>query len=358
MALVKLAVVGAGAMGAKHAELVRAHEACRLVGVCDADPNRRGAADACGVPFHRCVEELIEREEPDGIIIATPNAEHACVAEICAASSVHILVEKPVADTIEQAQRIIAASRRCGIAVLVGHHRRHNPLVQKARELVHRGELGELVGVSVLWALLKPDEYFETAWRRERPGGGPLLINLIHELDTLRFICGDVDSVFAQTSSKTRDLVVEDSLSISLNFKNGALGTLLASDATAAPWSYEASTCENPMYYHAAENCCHFLGTSGSLAFPRMELWRYGNKAQRGWCQPMECERIEVERADPLKLQLAHFCRVVRGEEEPLVNAEEGTRSLALTLAVGESGERGAPVNPSTLLPGGRPANR
>ena len=350
---VRLAVIGVGLIGAKHAQLVRAHAMCSLVGICDVDPGRKAVADALGAPFYGSAEELIEREQPSGAIIATPNAHHAGVAEICAKRSVHVLIEKPIAATLGQAQRIIETASTCGIQVLVGHHRRHNPLTRKARELVRGGTLGRLVGVSVLWALLKPDEYFEVGWRRKRPGGGPLLINLIHDLDSLRFICGEIREVSARTSSAVRGFEVEDSLSISISFDNGALGTVLASDATPAAWSYEATVGENPSYFHTDENCYHFLGTSASLAFPRMELWRYADETRKGWEHPMERLHIEVDAADPLKIQLEHFCRVVRGEEEPLVDARDGARSLAVALAIQESALRGISINPSTLFPDG-----
>ena len=78
------------------------------------------------------------------------------------------------------------------------------------------GALGKLVAVSMLWALLKPADYFDVEWRRRRPGGGPTLINLIHELDTLRFVCGEIRQVYAQASSEARNLEVEDSLAISI----------------------------------------------------------------------------------------------------------------------------------------------
>ena len=350
MERVRLAVAGAGLIGAKHAALVGASEACDLVGICDTDPARKSVADGLGVPFYRSADELVERQQPAGVIIATPNAEHAAVAVVCAQRGAHLLIEKPVADSLDQAQRIAAVATEQGISVLVGHHRRHNPLVQKARDLVRSGALGKLVGFSVLWTLLKPEAYFDVAWRRERPGGGPLLINLIHDLDSLRFICGETATVYAQTSSATRGFAVEDSLSISLTMASGALGTILASDATPAVWSYEATTAENPLYFHAAENCYHFVGTEASLAFPQMELWRYADPNQRGWEQPVERRQLEVAAADPLKAQLEHFCRVIRGDDDPLVCAEDGMRSLALALAVQKSAETGLPVAPATLL--------
>lgn len=350
---VRLAVIGAGLIGVRHAELVRAQAMCSLVGICDVDAGRKAVADALGVPFYRSAKELIEREQPSGAIIATPNAHHAAVAETCAKRSVHVLIEKPIADTLVQAQRIVETASNCGTLVLVGHHRRHNPLAQKARELVRGGTLGRLIGVSVLWALMKPAEYFEVGWRRRRPGGGPLLINLIHDLDSLRFICGEIGQVYARTSSAVREFDVEDSLSISISFDNGALGTVLASDATPAAWSYEAASGENPSYFHTNENCYYFLGTSASLAFPKMELWRYTDETRKGWEHPMERLHIEVDAVDPLKAQLEHFCRVVRGEEKPVVDARDGARSLSVALAVQESALKGIAINPSTLFPDG-----
>jgi predicted dehydrogenase len=118
---------------------------CSLVGICDTDRSRKRVADGCRVPFYASAEALIEREKPSGAIIATSNAHHASVAEVCAKRSVHVLIEKPIADSIERAQHIVETTQNCGIRVLVGHHRRYNPLVLKARELVREGALGKLV---------------------------------------------------------------------------------------------------------------------------------------------------------------------------------------------------------------------
>ena len=347
---VRLGVVGTGLMGARHVELVQACDMCSLVGICDVDSSRKTIADALNVPFCRTPEDLIEREKPSGVIIATPNAHHAVIAEVFAKRSVHMLIEKPIADTLPQAMRIAETANHSGARVLVGHHRRHSPLTQKARELVRSGALGQLIGVSVLWALMKPEEYFDVEWRRERHVGGPLLINLIHDLDSLRFICGEIREVYARTSSAIREFDVEDSLSISIAFDNGALGSVLASDATPAAWSYEATVGENPRYFRTNENCYHFLGTKASLAFPTMQFWRYADPSRKGWEHPMEQSRIAVNAADPLEIQLEHFCRVVRGEEEPVMNAREGVQSLAVAIAVQKSASKGRPIDPSTLL--------
>lgn len=355
MKQLRTAVIGVGLIGTRHAQLIAGHDRCALAAICDADPSRRAIADRFGVPFYTSAEELLEREQPSGAIIATPNAQHASVAEVCAQGGVHLLIEKPIADSMQAAQRIIQATDRAGVRVLVGYHRRHNPLVLKTRALVREGVLGRLVGVSVLWALTKPDDYFQVGWRSQQPGGGPTLINLVHDLDTLRFVCGEITEVYAQMRSDVRGFPVEDSLSISLTFASGALGTVLASDAAAAPWSYEATTGENPHYFHTDENCYHFLGTAGSLAFPALELWRYPDPARRGWQHPLERVRVAVEPWDPLQAQLDHFCRVVAGEEEPLLDAADGARSLAVALAVQESARTGELIRSESVQWDSRP---
>ena len=340
----RIAVIGSGLIGSRHAELVSRHAACSLVAICDVDVGRRQVAEELNVPFYEDLEALLERESPEGAIIATPNDSHAAIAEACARRSVHVLIEKPIAGTIADANAITRVADEGRNQVLVGHHRRHNPLITRTRSIVRGGALGRLVGVSVLWALLKPDAYFRAGWRRTPPGGGPTVINLIHELDSLRYICGEITHVFAQASSAVRGFEVEDALSIALSFEDGALGSVLASDAAAAPWSYEATTAENPYYFHIDENCYHFLGTKGSLAFPRMELWQYADVEKAGWQHPIRRTTESVEPADPLEAQLEHFCRVTRGEELPIVDARDATRSLAVALAVLESSRDQAPV--------------
>ena len=339
-----MAVIGAGLVGRRHAELVAAHNGSLLVGICDVDRGRRPIAEELNVPFYQDVEELLERETPQGAIISTPNGDHASVAEVCARRSVHVLIEKPIADAMDAAYRIIKAADDTGIQVLVGHHRRHSPYIREARSIVRGGALGRLVAVSMFWALLKPSDYFEVDWRRRRPGGGPTLINLIHELDSLRFICGEIRQVYAQSSSEVRKLEVEDSLAISLSFENGAVGSVLGSDTAPSPWSYEATTHENPHYFPMDANCYHFFGTLGALAFPRMELWRYADEDKTGWHHPMKKSRRIVDAADPLTTQIEHFCRVIKGEERPIVDGRDGARSLSVVLAVLESIQRRAPV--------------
>jgi predicted dehydrogenase len=344
MTPVNLSVIGVGLIGSRHAELIRSHPRCQLVGICDTDPGKEAIAAQLEVPFYQDAEKMLKRVRPEGAVVATPSALHAETMEFCSRHRVHALIEKPIADTVEAAHRIVDLSRATGTRVLVGYHRRHNPLVKEARAIVKGGDIGRLVAVSVIWALLKPADYYDTEWRTKQPGGGPIMINLVHDLDILRYVCGEIRQVYAHASSTTRGLEVEDSVSVSLTFKNGAVGSVLASDGTAAPWSYEATTQENPYYFHAAENCYHFLGNSGALAFPKMEIWRYADEKCRGWQHVMKKSVNEVALTDPLTVQLGHFCDVVRRSQSPVVDARDAVRSLAVALAVQESSAMNRPV--------------
>jgi predicted dehydrogenase len=338
----RIAVVGAGQFGRKHIETVRAEPQCELVAV--ADPLYRGDK---GFSDYR---EMLERARPDGVIIATPNGVHVAVGLACVERKVPILVEKPIADTVAASQALVTAAERARVPLLVGHHRRYSPILEKAREVVQGGGIGRLTAVAALWLLQKPAGYFDVAWRRER-GGGPLLINAIHDIDDLRFVCGEIEEVRSITSSSTRKFPVEDSAAVALRFANGAVGTLTVSDAVAAPWSWELGSGENPIYPKQDESCYFFGGTEGALAVPGLTLFSYG--AEKGWHARLERRVIDVQREDPQVRQLRHFCRVIRGEEAPRIDGADATRTLAIVEAIISAGDSANPRPGHGTLPTG-----
>jgi predicted dehydrogenase len=324
-------VVGAGAFGRKHLETIGREPLAELVGV--ADP----VAKADFTDYR----EMLDQAKPDGVVIATPNAVHVPVGLACVERRIPMLVEKPIADTEDASNHLVEAAERAGVALLVGHHRRHNPIIEKAREVVQGGALGRLTAVVALFLLQKPADYFDVAWRRE-PGGGPLLINLIHDVDSLRFICGEIAEVRAIVSSAARSFAVEDGAAVAFRFANGAVGTATVSDAVPAPWSWEISSGENAIYPRQHEDCYLFAGTEGSLALPSLDMWSY--KKDLGWRAELSRERLRVQQEDPQVRQMRHFCRVVRGEEKPRITGADATRTLAATLAIRQSARSGTPV--------------
>jgi len=338
----RIGLIGAGMIGRKHAAYLRASPDCDLVAISDLSPETEAFAAEHEASYHADFENMMSSEDLDGVIIAAPNDLHEAAGTAAAALGLPMIVEKPIAADREAAARLTAAAERAGVPLLVGHHRRYNPGAQRARALVRDGVLGRLVAVNVIWCVRKPDPYFEATWKR-RPGGGPILINLIHEIDLLRFICGEITDVMALSSNAVRGFEVEDSTSIALRFENGALGTVLISDTAPSPWSWEQATGENhPIFPENDENPSRFIGTEAAMEFPRLKIWRHDGATD--WNSPLAAEVIRLPKVDVFAEQIAHFARVIRGEEEPIITAEDGSRSLAATLAVIEAAASGKAV--------------
>lgn len=342
MSKIRLAVIGAGAIGRKHIAVIRANPRAELVALADPSPQAQALAQSLGIAGYDNVETMLDAVQPQGVINATPNILHLPCALACIERGIPVLVEKPVADSPQRARELVDAAARHQVPVLVGHHRRHNALIAAARTLIDSGELGQIVTVSAHWVLQKPDDYFDVAWRRE-PGAGPLLINLVHDIDLMRYLFGEIDQVQAFTSHAVRRFANEDSAVVNLRFASGALGSAVLTDCGVGPWSWEMNSGENAIYAHAPENCYLISGTRGALAIPQMQWWRYGEA--RGWLHPLLSDRLQVEAIDPFMLQLDHFLQVITGEEKPLIDAADALRSLEIVAAIQRAaGQAGQPT--------------
>jgi predicted dehydrogenase len=347
MARLRIAVVGLGAIGHKHAELIAQDDMCELGAIVDPTSAARDYAVAHGIRYFPTLDALLTADRPHGAIIGTPNALHAPGGIACLRAGVPVLVEKPIADTLEAALSLARAAEATGVPLLIGHHRRHNPLIRRAREVIGEGKLGRLTAVSSLWMTRKPDNYYDVAWRRES-GGGPVLINFIHDIDLLRFLCGEIACIQSMTSNAVRGFAVEDTAVAIVRFDNGALGTVTTCDASVSPWSWELSSGENPFYPRQHEICYLLTGTEGSLALPKLEYWHYGTT--KGWDQPLLRETLDAPQEDPLAIQLRHFCHVILGDELPLTSGADGARSLAAAIALHRSAKTGQSVTLDQII--------
>lgn len=335
---VKLAVLGAGLIGKRHIQHVLAEPETVLCAVVDPTPVGRAIADEAGVGWFSSFAELIALDRPDGVIVATPNQVHVQNGLEAVEAGIPALIEKPIADGIAAGERLVAAAEARGVPLLTGHHRRHNPIMQKAKEIIDSGRLGRILLANAMFWLFKPDDYFDIGWRRQA-GAGPIFLNLIHDVDNLRYLFGDIAAVQARESNAVRGNAVEETAVILLEFSNGVLATVSVSDSVVAPWSWEMTTGENPAYPKADEACYVIGGTHGSFAIPSLEIWR--NPGKRSWWEPFENERVEVENQNPLVLQIRQFCKVIRGEEQPLVSGREGLQTLKVIDAVKRSAASG-----------------
>ena len=344
---VRLLLIGAGVIGRTHIDRIGRDPHLALAGIAEPSAAGKALAEQLGVPWAASHLELLDRTQAQGAIVATPNASHVGMAIDCLERGVAALVEKPVADTVAEALALVQAQQRTGVPVLVGHHRRHNPINSRARSIVQNGRLGRVVTANVMCTVLKPDAYFDAAWRRQ-PGGGPVLINLIHEIDMLRFLCGEITEVQALSSNAVRGFAVEDTAAAVLRFASGALGTVVLSDAAASPWCWDFCAAEQDQYPRQDVQSHFIAGTHGSLSLPDLALWNY--RGERSWHAEMTLEKTFVHKADAYSRQLQHFAAVIEGREAPLCSAVDGLRTLQVTLAVAEAARSGQAV--SCTLPG------
>ena len=339
---IKIAVQGVGLIGRRHCEHIAANPDTVLSALIDPMPAARAVAEQYNVPLFSSFDEMLDRHRPDGLIIATPNALHVSHGLPAVAAGIPVLVEKPLADDLASGRSLVEAAEQSGVALLVGHHRRHNPMIQSAKAMVASGRLGEIVAVHGSFWLSKPDDYYDVAWRRE-PGAGPVLVNLIHDVDLLRYLCGEVVAVQAMVSNMQRGFAVEDTATVLLRFANGALGTVTVSDTIPAPWSWEMTTGENPAYPQSDQSCYLIGGSLGSLSIPRLEFWSH--QGERNWWKPMVSERTTLIAQDPLRLQISHFAKVIRGDEAALVTGREGLKTLEVIEAIKEAARLGETVH-------------
>ncbi|MGB3554696.1 MAG: Gfo/Idh/MocA family oxidoreductase, partial [Jannaschia sp.] len=309
--MTRLLLAGTGLIGARHLAHIEAHPDLVLAGIVDPDPARRVHASAPGFASIADVDVAA-----DGIVLATPTASHAPLTLEAVARGWHVLVEKPVADSLEAADAMIDAARSAGVAILVGHHRRHHPRVMKLREILLSGRLGQPVAASLLWLMRKPDDYFDVGWRAGIDGA-PIKQNLIHDVDTLRWLFGEVTEVVGLASNAIRGAGRPESGGAVLRFDSGVVATLTYADTTPTPWGFEAGTGESPHIPHTAQDSLRIACTAGGIEFPSLRVW----SGAAHWNERPEASETEVEEAVPLLRQLEHFADVIAGRAEPVVDA-------------------------------------
>lgn len=342
MSKTRIAIAGAGLIGQAHMGVLQNSATCALAAIVDPSPAAVQTAARAGVRLYTSIDELLANDRPDGVVLATPNHLHVTQGLQCVAEKLPILLEKPIATTVAEGEQLVRSAEAVGAKVLIGHHRAHSPIMAKAKEVVNSGKLGQLVAVMGSATFLKPDQYFlDGPWRREI-GGGPILINMIHEVHNLRMLCGDIVAVQAFASNATRGFAVEDTVAINLRFANGMLGNFLLSDTAACARSWEQTSQENKAYpAYDDEDCYVITGTNGSLSVPTMRLKTYPRAEDRSWWKGFEVGVVGMVRDDPLKHQMEHFGKVIRGETQPLVTARDGLLNLRITEAIAQAAKTG-----------------
>ncbi len=330
------ALLGAGMVAEYHLNAIRecADLGARLVGVGHYNSDSYGEiSQRFGVPA-RPYDELLADPAVAAVCICTPSGQHARQAIAAASSGKHVLVEKPMALSLADADAMIAACRENGVQLGVCLQRRAEPLFRRVHDAIHAGDLGEITLGVVTMPYFRDEPYYAQAdWRGtwEMDGGGVLMNQGIHIIDLLLWFLGDPVDVHAFADSRHRSVEIEDTAGAVLRFANGAVATITATVAT------------DPGFPHRLE----VYGTNGGIQIEGESVLRWGladeSKATvEPW--PVATEQVDPGMAgDPRGIStsghiaiLKDFIAGIRRGEDPVIDGLEGRRSLAAILAVYE----------------------
>ncbi len=350
----RIAIAGLGLVGLRHAEALRTVQTAELAAVVDPDDAAGMKAKALNVPRFQTLADMLATIRPDGVILSTPTRLHVKHAMECIEAGVAVLVEKPLSDDLAAASDLVEAARAAGIPLLVGHHRRHNPLIQKAKAMIEEGRIGTVRAVHATCWFYKPDPYFDQALWRKLKGAGPISVNLVHDIDVIRHLCGEIVSVQAQAAPSRRGFENEDVAAAVLRFESGAIGTVTVSDSIVSPWSWEFTAKEHLVYPATTQGAYMIGGSHGSLSIPDQSLWHH--EGDRDWWSPISATSSPVETSDPLINQAKHFASIIREGTAPLVSGEEGLRTLRVVDAIQKAAASGETVELSAASRQRQPA--
>ncbi|KAF5000143.1 hypothetical protein FGRMN_1957 [Fusarium graminum] len=336
--LVTFAIIGVGLIGPRHARTVMQSKQSKLVAIVDLMPNGKDLAQELSVEYFRSVADMLRSPaKPQAAIICTPNHTHVSLARELSSSGIHILIEKPVCTDIESGRGLVDHLDQLDVKAMVAHHRRFNPYMMTAKEIVESGSLGRIVVVNGIWATYKPLDYFDPPgeWRRENTGG-VVLINLVHEIDLLHHLFGPIVRVHAEKTISQRGFEAEEGGVLTLRFKSGIVGSFLFSDNVPSAHNFESGTGENPLIPKTGQDFYRIFGTEGSLSVPDMTISSYPT-GQKSWQQEIVQKRMPVHDGVPFELQLDHFVKVIRNEESPRCTPRDGLAALVVCQAIKEA---------------------
>lgn len=329
-------------------EFVRsAHElrdAVDLVGLCAKNPDRhREQIERFGIPVFDRLESMLTDLSPDGVVIAVPTYKLAPMAKICLERNVSILLEKPGGVTTLELLELKRLASQSNARVMVGYHRRLARQVVALEKLLASGAIGTVKALSCRWVINKPHDYFR-GWKASRAlGGGCLMINVIHEFDLMQYILGPIDAVMAMGDGEPSADDVEHRAAVSLKFRGGAIGTLILSDQSPSPYSYDNTVCaESRFPLYEADYLC-FFGSSGSLAFP--SFTQHSNDVGGSWCDRLskfESSDANGTSDDPIAREIQLFIGAMSGTSRAHASLDDAIRCLAVVEAIRRSLKSGA----------------
>jgi UDP-N-acetylglucosamine 3-dehydrogenase len=325
----RIAMVGAGAMGTNHLRVLRDFDesAVRVVGVAESYPDTLARAERIfHVPGFADYRVMIERTAPDLVVVVTPTATHYDVASFALEHGCHTLVEKPIARTVEEALTLVELSRAHGVILAVGHVERFNPAVRRLKQLLEEGTLGTMYQLHARRLGPFPPRIRDV---------GVTLDLATHDLDVMRFITGgQVESVFAQTRHFVRSSF-EDLLLGMLRFDSGVLGMLDVNRLTPTKSRELTITGERGMFY------LNYLTQELTFTENDYEPSAWGQMGSLAGVGDGVMTRYKVHKAEPLRLEYEDIFRAIQEGSQAGGTGEDGLAALAIAQDILESAQTG-----------------
>ncbi|MDY7080490.1 MAG: bi-domain-containing oxidoreductase [Chloroflexota bacterium] len=341
----RVGLIGCGEIAVQSAR--GAHEAPNASLAIAMDVNEKVAKDMAecyNIPYTVDVEELLESDDVDAVLISVPHHLHAPLTIQAARQGKHIMVEKPIATNIEDADQMIAACRQAGVKLSVIYCQRYWSHVQKAKKLIDQGALGDILGSELAFQLDKPPSYWTggysgrvtTDWRlsKEKSGGGLLIFNIVHYLDMFRYLTGlEVTRVYGEYGTLDTPIETEDTLSVTLRYSNRAIGNIIASSCVRGSMSPAELRIWGTDGQMVLENSLHFYSL------------RQVNGHSSGQWHSLDAMSLSNDRAE----FVTRFARAVLNDEEPEISGRDGRAIQAIVEAIYTSGELQKPVEVEQL---------
>lgn len=331
-------LIGCGRIAPRHAQSLAEIEGAHLAAAADIIPSRaENFHKQYGAEPYTDYRRLLDRKDLDVITICTPSGLHAGMGIEALQAGKHVIVEKPMALSLETADALIEAACTANRKLCIVLQNRYNPPMLDLRGAVDAGKLGRLMLGSATVRWFRPQEYYEDEWHGTLAmDGGALMNQSIHHIDALQWLMGDVESVFAYTATLAHKMEAEDVGVASLRFKGGALGTVEGSTLT---------------YPENLEGSVAIFGEKGSAkvggtALNRKVFWKLAGELEH------EKEMLTREQVDPPSVYgyshravIMDMIDAVLTDRAPKTHGLEGRRSVAVVLAIYESARTGKPVD-------------
>jgi UDP-N-acetyl-2-amino-2-deoxyglucuronate dehydrogenase len=324
------AIIGCGRIAPRHAQSIHQIRGANLVAVCDIlDHRGEEFSKNYGGSVYKDYRHILDRNDIDIVSICVPSGLHSCVGQQAALSGKHVLVEKPISLTLDDADDLINTCDRMGVTLGVVLQNRFNPPMVDLRSVVNQGKMGKLLlgNATVRW--YRPQSYYEDGWHGTwAMDGGALMNQCIHHIDALQWFMGDVERVYAYTATLAHDIETEDTGVAIIRFKSGSLGVIEGSTIT---------------YPENLEGSISLFGEKGSVkvggtALNRKIFWKIEGEIEK------EKDMLTREAMDPPsvygyshKAQIEEMVASVREKRMPATSGIEARKSLELVLAIYQS---------------------